>query len=98
TGISPMYQQKRDIFRQALQNSRFNILPSQGSYFQLLDYSAVSNLGDVEFARELTIEHGIASIPLSVFYNEHTDHKVLRFCFAKKEETLREAGSILAKL
>ena len=98
TGISPMYQQKRDILRQALQNSRFNILPSQGSYFQLLDYSAVSNLGDVEFARELTIEHGIASIPLSVFYNEHTDHKVLRFCFAKKEETLREAGSILAKL
>ncbi|MGB0175594.1 MAG: methionine aminotransferase [Owenweeksia sp.] len=98
TDINAMYETKRDVFLKALEGSRFKALPSCGSYFQLLDYSAVSQMGDVEFARQLTIENGIASIPLSVFYNEHTDHKVLRFCFAKREQTLHEAGSLLTKL
>src|SRR5690606_17707166 len=88
----------RDFFLQTLENARLKPLPSSGSYFQLLDYSAISTLPDVEFARKLTIEKGIASIPLIVFYNEPTDHKVLRFCFAKSEETLEKAGDILCKL
>ncbi|MEQ9263417.1 MAG: methionine aminotransferase [Owenweeksia sp.] len=98
TDVSAMYQEKRNIFLDSLQGSRFKALPSQGSYFQLLDYSEVSDMDDIEYARQLTIEQGIASIPLSVFYNTPTDHKVLRFCFAKKQETLQQAGSLLVKL
>ncbi len=98
TRISGMYQEKRDFFLSSLQGSRFKPLTSMGSYFQLLDYSELSDQPDVEYAWQLTIEQGVAAIPLSVFYNQPTDHKVLRFCFAKKEETLHEAGLRLAKL
>lgn len=96
--IASMYQQKRDIFLEAVKNSRFKALSSKGSYFVLLDYGQITQENEVDFAKRLTIEHSVASIPLSVFYNDPTDHKVLRFCFAKQEKTLREAGHILSKV
>lgn len=93
--VSEMYQQKRDFFLKSIEGSLFKPLQSKGSYYQLLDYSEISSLPDVEFSRRLTVEHGVASIPLSVFYNEPTDHKVLRFCFAKNEGTLTKAADLL---
>lgn len=92
------YQQKRDYFRQVIRNSRFKVLPCFGSYFQLLDYSAISDAPDVEFVDWLIKEHSIAAIPISVFYADGTDHKVLRFCFAKDEATLDKAGAILCAI
>lgn len=96
--ISKMYQGKRDVFLKAIQGSRFNALRSEGSYFQLLDYSEISMENDVDFAIRLTKEFGIASIPLSVFYPQKTDHKTLRFCFAKNDSTLKKAGEILCSI
>lgn len=96
--IAGMLEKKRDVFRKALSGSGFELLPSQGSYFQLLNYSAISKKPDTEFARELTIEHKVASIPISVFYHIPTDHKVLRFCFAKNDDTLKEAGRRLCAI
>jgi methionine aminotransferase len=93
--VSVMYQQKRDQFRQMLKGSAFKLLPCQGTYFQLLAYEKLSQDGDVELARRWTIEAGIASVPVSVFYHDKTDHKVLRFCFAKTEETLGKAARAL---
>jgi methionine aminotransferase len=93
--VSAMYQQKRDQFRQMLKGSAFKLLPCQGTYFQLLAYEKLSQDGDVELARRWTIEAGIASVPVSVFYHDKTDHKVLRFCFAKTEETLGKAARAL---
>jgi methionine aminotransferase len=92
------YQLKRDYFLRALKRSRFRFTPSEGTYFQLLDYSAITDEGDVKFAERLTKEHGIASIPVSVFYSQKTDHRVLRFCFAKSNTTLKKAAQILCKL
>lgn len=86
------YQEKRDYFRKLISSSRFKILPCSGTYFQLLDYSDISNEQDVEFAKRLTIEKGIAAIPISVFYNNKTDNKILRFCFAKNQKTLEMAA------
>ena len=96
--ISKMYQNKRDLFLDAVKGSRFKPLPSKGTYFQLLDYSAISDENDIDFAKRMTIENGIASIPLSVFYNDPKDYKVLRFCFAKNEDTLKQAGELLSKI
>lgn len=96
--ISKMYQQKRDFFSNAIKDSRFNLLPSSGTYFQLLDYSNITNEYDVDYAKRLTIESGVASIPISVFYNSELDNKVLRFCFAKNEDTLLEASKILSTI
>ena len=96
--IADMLQEKRDIFRDAIANSGFKILESEGSYFQLLDYSELSDKPDTEFAIELTEKFKVASIPISVFYHIPTDHKVLRFCFAKNETTLREAGKRLSEI
>lgn len=93
--ISQMYQSKRDTFLRAIEGSRFKPLKSQGTYFQLLDYSEISDENDVDFAIRLTKEFGVASIPLSVFYPEPVDHKSLRFCFAKNDATLRKAGELL---
>jgi methionine aminotransferase len=93
--VSAMYQQKRDLFRQMLKGTAFKLLPCQGTYFQLLAYDKLSQDGDVELARRWTIEAGIASVPVSVFYHDKTDHKVLRFCFAKTEETLEKAARAL---
>ena len=96
--ISALYQSRRDSFLQAIEGSGFKPLPSKGTYFQLLDYSAISDKKEEEFARELTIKHGVASIPISVFYHIPQEHNVLRFCFAKNEETLHKAGSLLKSI
>ncbi len=96
--LKTFYQDKRDKFRKYLQNSSFSFLPCSGTYFQLLKYEPISREKDVEFAVRLTQEFGLASIPLSVFYHKPVDHKVLRFCFAKRDETLEQAAEILCKL
>ncbi|HQU99834.1 MAG TPA: methionine aminotransferase, partial [Bacteroidia bacterium] len=93
--LPPFYQEKRDKFVSFLQGSRFKIMPCSGSYFQLLDYSNITDEKDTEYAKQLTIEKGIASIPVSVFYQRKIDNKVLRFCFAKDDETLQRAAEKL---
>lgn len=92
------YQKKRDYFAGLIKNSRFKILPSHGTYFQLLDYRNISDEPEMEFAIRLTSEYKIASIPVSVFYHKKDDNKVLRFCFAKTEKTLDKAANILCKI
>lgn len=92
------YERKRDLFLASLKDSRFKVIPCKGTYFQLLDYSEITNMNDVKFAEKLTIEHGIASIPISVFYPDLEDNKVLRFCFAKKDELLTKAGKLLCTI
>ena len=94
-GLNDFYQEKRDLFTSLIQGSRFEILPASGTYFQLLRYASISNEKDTEYAIRLTKEKGIAAIPVSVFYHHSVDEKVLRFCFAKKEETLKKAAAIL---
>lgn len=93
--LSAFYQEKRDLFLSLIEPSRFSAVPSQGTYFQVLDYSNITDEYDVDFAERLTIEHKIASIPLSVFNDNELDNKVLRFCFAKTDETLKQAAAIL---
>lgn len=96
--IGQMYQEKRDLFLDLVKGSRFSFKRSSGTYFQLLDYSAITEEKDVDFAVRLTREHKVASIPVSVFYPDEVDNKVLRFCFAKREETLEKAAEILCKI
>ena len=84
-------QQKRDYFRTLMQETPFKLIPSHGSYFECYSYERLSNLGDFDLAVHLTKNYGIATIPISSFYKNKTDHKVLRFCFAKKVETLEKA-------
>lgn len=96
--LGRFYQQKRDFFLEQIKGSSLQSLPSYGSYFQLLSYSSVSGLGDVEMAEWMTKEKKLAPIPVSVFYIDKTDYQLLRFCFAKNEETLEKAGAILRKL
>jgi methionine aminotransferase len=96
--ISTFYQAKRDRFVNALTGSRFTVLPCSGTYFQLLEYSAITDEKDTEFALRLIKEHGIAAIPVSVFYHVPTHNNVLRFCFAKQDETLDKAGEILRSI
>lgn len=97
-GLAAFYQRKRDFFLEAIKGSRFRPLPSRGTFFQNLRYDAISNELDTDLAVRLTREHGIASIPISVFYREPPEHKVLRFCFAKSEATLAKAGAILRRI
>ena len=89
------YQKKRDLFQAFIEKSRFKVLPCHGTYFQMLDYSSITDEPDLEFARRLTVDFGVAAIPPSVFYHRKNDYKVLRFCFAKKDETLKEAAKRL---
>jgi len=96
--LAAFYQKKRDFFLQGVRASRFKPLPSRGTFFQNLAYDAVSDERDTDLAIRLTKERGIASIPVSVFYREPPDHKVLRFCFAKSEETLARGAEILCKI
>ncbi len=96
--LSEFYQQKRDVLSNALQDSRFSILPSEGTYFLLLDYSDVSDLNDVEFCQWLAEQAGVVAIPLSVFYQQPSNDKVIRLCFAKNDQTLIEAAHILCRL
>ena len=93
--LSQFYQDKRDLFLSLIETSRFTYTPAKGTYFQVLDYSQISSLNDVDFAKHLTVNKGLASIPLSVFNDDDLDDKVLRFCFAKKEDTLKRAAEIL---
>ena len=94
-GLPKFYQEKRDLFLNFIKPSRFKFLPSNGTYFQVLDYSEITQEADVEFAKRLVLEFGIASIPLSVFNSNHLDNNVLRFCFAKTDDTLKQAADIL---
>jgi methionine aminotransferase len=92
------YQEKRDFFLNAIKGSKFRIKPSKGTYFQLLGYDKISDENDFDFAIRLTRERKIASIPISAFYNNKTDNKVLRFCFSKSEETLLRGAEILNQI
>ncbi|MDO3628773.1 methionine aminotransferase [Mucilaginibacter sp. BT774] len=92
------FQQKRDYFRDGLKSSRFELLPCAGSYFQSVRYARISDEKDADLAIRLTKEIGVASIPVSAFYNMGTDHHVLRFCFAKRQETLDKAVDRLIKV
>lgn len=92
------YQRKRDLFREGLKNSRFKLLPSDGTYFQCVDYSVISSLSEADFAKWLTAEIGVAAIPVSAFYNQPKESGIVRFCFAKKEKTLQAALEKLATL
>ncbi|MFK7747091.1 MAG: methionine aminotransferase [Kordia sp.] len=96
--LPAFFQEKRDFFLNAIKDSRFTWTPSQGTYFQVLSYENITDELDTEYAKKLTKEHKIASIPLSVFNTNKEDHKLLRFCFAKTEETLIEAAKILNKI
>lgn len=89
--LGAFYQRKRDLFRKGLERTRFKVLPSEGTYFQCVDISAVSDLGETEFCKWLTTEVGVAAIPLAAFYGDGFDQRVVRFCFAKKDETLNAA-------
>jgi methionine aminotransferase len=96
--LPAFYQRKRDFFRAGLANSRFRLLPCDGTYFQCVDYSAISDLPEAEFSQWLTSEIGVAAIPVSAFYHESHESGVVRFCFAKKEATLSLALERLARL
>ncbi|MES2191473.1 MAG: pyridoxal phosphate-dependent aminotransferase [Pseudomonadota bacterium] len=96
--LPAFYQRKRDLFREGLTKTRFKLLPSEGSYFQCVDISEVSDLNEADFCKWLTTEIGVAAIPLSAFYGDGFDQRVVRFCFAKKDETLNAALERLAKL
>ncbi|TCB70882.1 aminotransferase class I/II-fold pyridoxal phosphate-dependent enzyme [Acinetobacter sp. ANC 4216] len=97
-GLAEFYQDKRDLFNSGLRNSRFHFTPSQGTYFQNLNYSAICpDLDDVEMCKFLAEQHGIVAIPISVFYQQAPENlRLIRFCFAKKDETLEQATAILS--
>ncbi|HYK77464.1 MAG TPA: methionine aminotransferase [Daejeonella sp.] len=95
--LAGFFQQKRDFFRDLMTNTRFDLLPCHGSYFQSVQYGRISDEKDLDFAKELTIRLGVAGIPVSAFYSKDTDYRVLRFCFAKKQETLEKAVERLIK-
>lgn len=96
--LSAFYQRKRDLFSQGLRDTRFKLLPTTGTYFQCVDISAVTELNESDFCQWLVKEVGVAAIPLSAFYGNGFDQKVIRFCFAKKDETLQAALERLRKL
>jgi len=98
-GLAAFYQKKRDVLRNALASSRFTLLPCEGTYFQLLDYSTISDLDDVTFCEWLIDRVGVAAIPVSVFYQQPPkDQRIIRLCFAKEESTLLEAARRLSEL
>ena len=96
--LPAFYQRKRDLFRSGLANTKFKLLPSEGTYFQCVDISDVSDLSETDFCKWLTSEVGVAAIPLSAFYSNGFDQRVVRFCFAKKDETLNAALERLIQL
>lgn len=95
SGLGNFYKAKRDHFASLMEDSRFDLLPCEGSYFQVASYANISDENDVDFARRLVVEYGVAAIPLSVFYQSKKDDKLVRFCFAKDENTLEEAAKKL---
>ncbi len=96
--LPAFYQRKRDLFREGLKRTKFRLLPSEGTYFQCVDISGVSDLGEADFCKWLTSDIGVAAIPLSAFYGDGFDQRVVRFCFAKKDDTLNLALQRLAKI
>ncbi len=98
TKLGNFYQEKRDHFRALLQNSRFELLPCEGTYFQVVSYASISNENDVNFCKRLITEYGVAAIPISAFYADGKDQKLIRFCFAKDNKTLEEAARRLCKV
>lgn len=96
--VPKFYQEKRDYFLNLVSGSKFEPVSCHGTYFQLLSYKNISDLGDFQMAEKLTKEHGLASIPISVFYGDGQDNRLLRFCFAKSNETLEKAAEILCKI
>lgn len=96
--LGDFYQQKRDLFCELMASSNFDLVPSAGTYFQLAEYSAISDEPDTEFTARLTREHKVAAIPISVFYKDAPKQHVVRFCFAKHDDTLREAADKLIHL
>ena len=97
-GLSAFYERKRNLFMDAIRDTGFTFTPSEGSFFQNVSYKSLSDKNDLELAERLTIETGVASIPVSSFYSGVTDYKVLRFCFAKNDDTLLRAGALLRKI
>jgi methionine transaminase len=97
-GLPDFYQKKRDLFAELMKTSRFEFMPASGTYFQLMSYKNISDEHDVDLAKRLTIEAGVASIPVSVFYHNRTDEKILRFCFAKEDDTLKRAAEKLCRI
>jgi methionine aminotransferase len=96
--IGSFYQKKRDYFRSLLKNSRFELMPCEGTYFQVVSYAKISNENDVDFCKRLITEYGVAAIPISTFYANGKDLKLIRFCFAKDNHTLEEAAKRLCKV
>lgn len=96
--ISLFYQKKRDYFRSLLKNSRFQLMPCEGTYFQVASYANISNENDVDFCKRLITEYGVAAIPISTFYADGKDLKLIRFCFAKDDQTLEEAAKRLCEI
>jgi methionine transaminase len=96
--LPQFYQQKRDFYLEILKTTRLRPLKTEGTFFQLCDYSDISDLDDVAFAKEMTIKHGVACIPISVFYADHRQDRLIRFCFAKTENLLSESGLRLSKM
>jgi methionine transaminase len=96
--LPAFYQRKRDLFRAGLAATRFRLLPSEGTYFQCVDYSGISSMSEADFAKWLTAEIGVAAIPVSAFYGEGKESGIVRFCFAKKDDTLQNALKRLASL
>ena len=97
-GLPAFYQQKRDVFLNAMSATRFRPLHCAGTYFQLFDYSGISDEPDLDFCKRLTTEFGVAAIPVSSFFSDLKDEKVIRLCFAKTEDLLEQAGEKLAKV
>lgn len=97
-GLSKFFQDKRDFLRQGLSNTSFELLDCEGTYFQALKYDKISDKSDIDFARELTISHKVASVPFSSFYKNKLDENVIRLCFAKKQDTLEKALENLSKI
>jgi methionine aminotransferase len=90
--LGKFYQEKRDYFQKLLKNSRFDLNPCEGTYFQVASYAHISNDDDVTFCKKLITDHGVAAIPISTFYSDHKDQKLIRFCFAKDDFTLESAA------
>ena len=98
SGLAAFYQEKRDYFQKLLDGTQLKALPCKGSYFQLASYAHLSEESDTAFAERLVKQYGVAAIPVSPFYRDKADHKLLRFCFAKETATLDAAAKRLLKL
>lgn len=96
--LGAFYQKKRDLFAEKMKHSRFELLPCEGTYFQTADYSKIADLNDVDFCIELTKKYGVATIPISVFNENSKDARIIRFCFAKDDETILKATELLCRI